>query len=67
MNKFGELSGMSAGEQHVVHINDEEDERPISSWFGEQIVVLIALGEADRLDEVVKLLILLSGCLFQAV
>ena len=47
-----------------MHINDEEDRRPVSSWFGEQTVVLIALGEANRLDEVVELLVPLSRCLF---
>ena len=38
---------MLTGEEHVVHVNDEEDERSISSYFGEQAVVLIAVGEAD--------------------
>ena len=45
-NEFGELFGMLAGEYHVIHVNDEEDGRPISSCFGEETVVLIALGEA---------------------
>ena len=52
---------------HVVHVNDEEDGRPILSCFGEEAVVLIALGEADRPDEVVELLVPLSRFLFQVV
>ena len=48
----------------MVHVDDEEDGRPILSYLGEETMVLIALGEADRLDEVVELLIPLSGCLF---
>ena len=71
---------MSTGELHVVHVDDEEDGRTVLSCFGEEAVVLIALGEAkrldevlialgeaDRLDEIVELLVPLSGCLFQAV
>ena len=56
---------MSTGEEHVVHVNDVEDGRPILIWFGEQTVVLIALAEADRLDEVVELLVPLLRCLFE--
>ena len=48
----------------VAHVNDEEDERTVLSYFGEETVVLIALEEADRLDEVVELLVLLWRCLF---
>ena len=51
----------------MVHVNDEEDGRPILSCFGEEAVVLIDIGETDRLDEVVELLIALSRCLFQDV
>ena len=66
-NRFGELSSMSTEEEHVVHVNDEADERPVLSCFGKEVVVLITLGEADRLDEVIELLVPLSGCLFQAI
>ena len=51
----------------MVHVNDEEDGRPILTWFGEETVVLIALGETDQLDEVVELLVPLSRCLLQVV
>ena len=63
-NEFGELSGIPTGEKHVVHVDDEEDGRPVLCCFGEEVVVLIALGEADRLDEVVELLVPLSRCMF---
>ena len=46
-NEFGKFYDMSTGEQHAIHVNDEEDGRPILNCFGEEIVVLIALGEAN--------------------
>ena len=58
---------MPAGEEYVVYVDDAEDGKPNSSCFGEEVVILIAPLEANKLNEVVELLVPVPWCLLRYV
>jgi hypothetical protein len=53
--ELGKLSDMSTGEQHIIHVEDEEDGTLIGYVLTVEAMVLIRLKKADRLYEVVEL------------
>jgi flagellar biosynthesis regulator FlbT len=66
-SELGKLSDMSTGEQHIIHIKDEEDGTPIRCVLTIEAMVLIQPKKADRLHEIIELLVSLSQTLFQSV
>jgi hypothetical protein len=46
-SELGNLSNMSTGEQHIIHVKDEEDGTPIGCVFTVEAMVLIRPKKAD--------------------
>jgi hypothetical protein len=66
-SELGKVSDMSTREQHIVHVEDEEDGTPIRCVLTIEAMVLIQLKKADRSYEIVELPIPFPRSLFQAV
>jgi hypothetical protein len=47
-SELGRLSDMSTGEQHIIHIEDEEDGTPVECVLNVEAMVLIRLKKANR-------------------
>jgi hypothetical protein len=54
-SELGKLSDMSTGEQHIVHIEDEEDGTTVGCVLTVEAMVLIQPKKADRSYEIVEL------------
>jgi hypothetical protein len=46
-SELGKLSDMSTGEQHIIHIKDEEDGTPVRCVLDLEAMVLIRPKKAD--------------------
>jgi hypothetical protein len=66
-SELGKLSDMSTEEEHIIHVQDEEDGTPIWCVLTIPAMVLNRPKKADRLYEVIKLPIPLPRSLFQSV
>jgi hypothetical protein len=54
-SELGKLSDMSIEEQHIVHIEDEEDGTTVGCVLIVEAMVLIRTKKVDRLYEIVEL------------
>jgi hypothetical protein len=54
-SELGKLCDMSTGEQHIIHIKDEEDGTPVGCVLDVKTMVLIRSKKADRSYEIVEL------------
>jgi flagellar biosynthesis regulator FlbT len=66
-SELGKLSDMSTGEQHIIHIKDEEDGTPVRCVLTIEAMVLIRPKKAEQSYEIVELPIPLPWSLFQSV
>jgi hypothetical protein len=66
-SELGKLSDVSTGEQHIIHVKDEEDGTPIGCVLAVEAMVLIRPKKADRSYEIVELRIPLPQSLSQSV
>jgi hypothetical protein len=66
-SELGKLSNMSTGEQHIIHIKDEEDGTPVKCVFTIEAMILIRPKKADQLYEIVELPRPWPQSLFQSV
>jgi hypothetical protein len=53
--KLGKLSDRSIGEQHIIHIKDEEDGTVVGCVLTIEAMVLIRSKKADRSYKIVEL------------
>jgi hypothetical protein len=54
-SELGKVSDMSTGEQHIIHIKDEEDGTTVGCVLTIEAMVLIGPKKGDRLYEIVEL------------
>jgi hypothetical protein len=54
-SELGKLSDVSTAEQHIIHIEDEEDGTTVGCVLTIETMVLIRPKKADRLYEIVEL------------
>jgi hypothetical protein len=66
-SELGKLSDVSTGEQHIIHVKDEEDGTPVVCVLTVEAMVLTRPKKADRSYEIVELPIPLPQSLFQSV